>query len=389
MNICVIASGYPSQSKPVLDIFIHEQAKEIVRQGLDVHVITPGTSEDLRDEVMDGVHVHRVMYPNFMSSHFSLFVFVVKVMREAVQLNKTENFDIIHSHFADSASFAGAITSKILGKPFVITAHGYAVCFPKKAPIFNMFVKSALNSAKKIICVSKYTANLVSKVVEASKIEVIHNGVDMEKLTPKMSRSKFKLNIGLKDKQIILSVANLVKRKGHNQIIRSLPWVLKSVPNLVYIIVGEGSEERALKTMVEDMDLKEKVIFAGFVPNEDIADYYNACDVFVLASRTDIEEAAVEGFGIVYIEASAMGKPVVGGRSGGTSEAVLDGTTGFLVNPNDTKELANKLFILLTDKELRKKIGGNGREIVMKNYLWKHNVKKVIKIYKGLIYNSM
>ena len=140
--------------------------------------------------------------------------------------------------------------------------------------------------------------------------------------------------------------------------------------------------------MVEDMDLKEKVIFAGFVPNEDIADYYNACDVFVLASRTDIEEAAVEGFGIVYIEASAMGKPNIGGRSGGTSEAVLDGITGFLVNPDDEKELANKLMILLTNENLRREMGEKGRAIVQEKFLWEHNVKKVIDVYKGLMHKN-
>ncbi len=385
MNICIIASGYPSKSKPVWDTFIHEQAKEMVKQGSKVHVITVDTSEDIHDEIMDGVHIHRVLKIDDNPSYLRILLFILKSLSIINQLNKKFQFDIIHSHFADYGGFTGAVISKILRKPFVITAHGYAVCFPKKAPIFNMLARFSLNSAKKIICSSKYTKSLVSNVLEDSKIEIIHNGVDIEKLKPNITRSKFKLKYGLKDKQIILSVSNLVKRKGHDQIIKTLPLVLKKVPNLVYIIVGGGAEEQPLKKIVDDMCLKEKVIFAGVVPNKDIADYFNACDLFILASRTNLEDFAVEGFGIVYIEASALGKPVIGGKSGGTSDAVFDKITGFLVDPDDPKELVKKIVLLLTDRELRERMGKKGKEIVMKSYLWKHNVKKVLKLYYELM----
>jgi phosphatidylinositol alpha-1,6-mannosyltransferase len=155
-------------------------------------------------------------------------------------------------------------------------------------------------------------------------------------------------------------------------VIRALPHVLKRVPDARYVIAGPGfDDERArLRTLAEETGVAERVVFAGELPLEDIPLMYNACDVYVMASRVLEGAGDVEGFGITFLEANACGKPVIGGRSGGVPDAIEDGVNGYLVTPTDVGEIAARLIALLTDDVLAKAMAERAIARIKAGFTW-------------------
>ena len=172
-----------------------------------------------------------------------------------------------------------------------------------------------------------------------------------------------------KDK-VILTVGNLVARKGHDMVIRALPSLRKRVPDVSYLSVGEGPYRSQLETLAVGLGVQDRVIFAGRASADDLPHLYALCDVFVMPSREQQTAKDVEGFGIVFIEASACAKPVIGGRSGGISGAIVDRETGLLADPHDPKDISNVLSQILTDRNLGQQLGQQGRTRVAKNFTW-------------------
>jgi len=179
---------------------------------------------------------------------------------------------------------------------------------------------------------------------------------------------------------VILTVGNLVERKGHDVVLKSLPKVLKEVPNTVYLIVGDGEQKQNLKELVDELGLGEQVIFTGRVPEKELPQYYNACDVFIMPSREIGSD--IEGFGIVFLEAGACSKPVIGGRSGGIIDAVEDGVSGILVDPTNVDEISQTLITLLTDDELARRLGRQGRKRVEEDFDQLAMAKKLSQIFR-------
>ena len=242
-----------------------------------------------------------------------------------------------------------------------------------------------LSIPQRIIAVSNFTRDLAAHFVGRGKIEVIPNGIDPQKLRTTLSNRSMKRKLGLTGKKVLLSVGNLVGRKGHDTIIRALPNVQGSVRNVAYVIVGTGPEKDSLRTLAEELGVENSILFTGFIKNKELANYYNMCDVFVLMSRTIAEKSAIEGFGIAYIEAAFLGKPVIGGKSGGTDDSIDDGVTGFLVEPEDVDALSKKIIFLLKNPAKASAMGKSGKQRVLSRFLWRHNVRQTVVIYKKAI----
>jgi len=377
MNIVIISYIYPNPENPRIGIFIHEQAKELVKQGHDVWVIT--SNKNKQDEVknIDNIIIYRLGCHKF----FKGLIFNFKMLNKIIKLK--DKADILHIHFVGLNTFFCWLGSKFLGVPVVATIHGIDV-YPRNF-FHSLLIRFYLLFPKKIIAVSNYTSSLAKLNSNKNKVCVLFNGVDTEKLKATKEKSKLRKKLGLNDNLILLSVGSLIERKGIDLIIKALPQVIKEVPNLIYLIIGEGDQEHYLKNIVKSLDLQNNVKFLGFVRSEELANYYNLCDVFALMSRTIKEKSGIEGFGIVYIEASYLGKPVIGGKSGGTSDAIIDKVTGYRVDPNNLQDLTKKLILLLKNKDLRNRIGNKGKKFVKNKLLWKHNVHKTLNIYKEVI----
>jgi phosphatidylinositol alpha-1,6-mannosyltransferase len=131
--------------------------------------------------------------------------------------------------------------------------------------------------------------------------------------------------------------------------------------------------------MARELNLELETIFTGYVDEEEMADMYNLCDLYVMPNREVTQSTdSIEGFGIVFLEASSCGKPVIAGKSGGTSEAVLDGVTGFLIDPDDEEALANKIVQILRNPSMRKEIGEKGRAWVINKFSWEKSASQVM-----------
>jgi phosphatidylinositol alpha-1,6-mannosyltransferase len=177
--------------------------------------------------------------------------------------------------------------------------------------------------------------------------------------------------------RVLLTVARVVPHKGHDMVIRALPEILPRVPDAVYLIVGTGPHADALRTLAERIGVAEHVRFAGSVPAAELPALYHLSDIFVMATREE-DDGNTEGFGIVFAEAAACGRPAIGGRTGGIVTAVLDGRTGLLVDPRSPAEIADAAIRLLTDRGLAARMGAAARRRVLDEMQYRDIAARVL-----------
>jgi glycosyltransferase involved in cell wall biosynthesis len=382
MKIAIISYIYPNKVNPSLGLFVHQQAKYIAKEGHDVNVIVMRTKDDKPKENIDGVMAYKVANINSQKL-ISGFLFLFNSIKKLYQLNKNGELDLVIGNFLGIHTIITGIFLRAINKKFIVISHGTSWELPKKSKFKNLIIKLALSFPDKIVCVSRETKELLSQNTDKKNLVIINNGMDPDFLTPSKSKQQFKKELGISNELVILSVSHLVKKKGVDVIIRSLPNVIKEYPLLKYFIVGEGIEKARLKELVSSLNLQKNIKFVGRKIGSELANYYNLCDFFILMSR-DLKDI-IESFGIVYIEASYFGKPVIAGKSGGTADAVVDGKTGYIIKYDNIKKLEKTILLLLKNKKLRDKLGEAGRKRVLKEFLWKNNVEKLLDLYNKKI----
>jgi len=228
----------------------------------------------------------------------------------------------------------------------------------------------AVQRADRVLAISRFAATLVEKAgVRPERIDIVNPGCDAQMFRPMAPRMELRQKLlGPRPGPVVLTVGNLVARKGFDMVIRALPRLRQTVPDVTYLIVGAGPYGDELESLAVATGVRDHVVFAGMIPHKELPDVYALSDVFVMPSREQLWKSDVEGFGLVFLEASSCGKPVVGGRSGGVPEAVEDGATGLLVNPHEPEEIAGTLARLLTDTDLAKRLGQEGRRRVVRDF---------------------
>jgi phosphatidylinositol alpha-1,6-mannosyltransferase len=195
-------------------------------------------------------------------------------------------------------------------------------------------------------------------------------GVDVETFQPSLDGSAVRSRYRLDDRPVIVCVSRLVPRKGQDALIRALPAIRRRVPGAALLIVGQGKFHDALWRLANRIGVADHVVLTGAVPPGELAAHYAAGDVFAMPCRTRRFGMDVEGLGVVFLEASAAGLPVVVGRSGGAPDAVRDGDTGYLVDGRDIDEIAERCGCLLADPQLRRTLGQAGRRWVQDEWRW-------------------
>jgi phosphatidyl-myo-inositol dimannoside synthase len=233
---------------------------------------------------------------------------------------------------------------------------------------------AAFNRAAGIFPVSQYGANVIQSFGLTQKnIHVVPIGVDPQRFRPAM-----RANDKSRPKRI-LTVARLDLHKGHDRVLEALGLIKSKGLVFEYIIVGEGDEEHRLRQISKELGLENEVIFAGHIPDRELPGVYANADIFVMASREIPGRLdLIEGFGIAFLEASASGLPVVAGRSGGVADAVRNGQTGFLVDPEDPKEISKAIRLLLTNSDLCGRLGGAGRQWTLVQMNWENTAKRLL-----------
>lgn len=300
----------------------------------------------------------------------------MKALRLAVQ-NKVS---IIHCDIVLPAGLIGFFVSRILRIPYVVYAHGeeiqlYRQLFPEKHAISFVY-----QHANRIIANSSFTLErLLQLGVKSNNVHLIYPGVDTKVFRPGLPVDDWQHKLNLKGKRVLLTVSRLSERKGHDQVIRTLPKLLYKIPNLIYLIAGTGTESDHLKNLSASLGLENSIRFLGYVEDQLLPSLYNLADIFIMPNRETVS-GDIEGFGMVFIEANACGKPVIAGKSGGTESSVIHAETGFLVDGTNLDEISDTVLMLFEDNGLLRELGQNGRERAVKEFDWKHSADKIQKV---------
>jgi phosphatidylinositol alpha-1,6-mannosyltransferase len=200
-------------------------------------------------------------------------------------------------------------------------------------------------------------------------MQKIAPGIDVDHFTA-VDATSLRQSLGLSEKKVIVSVGRLVHRKGQDFLIESMPQILTQVPDAHLLLVGQGPYRAHLEKLVTKHSLQENVTFIGRIQYNDLPGYLCVGDIFAMPSRSRFGGLEVEGLGIVYLEASACGLPVIAGESGGAPDAVIEGVTGFVVDGTSTEQIANRAIQLLRDEKLRRGMGSAGRAWIEKEWRW-------------------
>jgi phosphatidyl-myo-inositol dimannoside synthase len=252
----------------------------------------------------------------------------------------------------------------------VATTHGHEAGWAM-LPVARQALRRIGAGCDVVTYLGEYTRRRLAPAVGGqARLERLTPGVDVEVFAPQADGSGVRRRHGLGNRPVVVCVSRLVPRKGQDALVRALPGLRREVPDTALLLVGAGPYERHLRTLVRDRGLTEHVVFAGGVPGGELPGYFAAGDVFAMPCRTRRAGLDVEGLGIVYLEASAVGLPVVAGDSGGAPDAVLAGRTGYVVDGRDNGALARRLAELLRDPPLRRRLGAAGREWVRSEWTW-------------------
>ncbi len=256
-------------------------------------------------------------------------------------------------------------------KKIVALTHGHEVWWAKVPP-FSFAIRYMSKNIDVITYLGDYTRGEISKALseaDACKLVQIAPGIDVDHFVPTDS-SNLRAELGLTDKSVIISVGRLVHRKGQDKLISALPEIKTSVPNVHLVLVGVGPHQDYLEKLALKLNVSDCVTFIGRINYAELPKYICLGDIFAMPSRSRFFGLEVEGLGIVYLEASACGLPVVGGKSGGAPDAVLVGETGMVVDGTNSSEIADACIELLNNPELCALMGANGRAWIIENWRW-------------------
>lgn len=256
-------------------------------------------------------------------------------------------------------------------KHIVALTHGHEVWWSKVWP-FTMAIKFISRNVNHLTYLGDYTRNAIAQsmsVENATKMVKIAPGIDTEHFSPRDAH-QLREELNLAEKKVIVSVGRLVHRKGQDVLIEAMPTILKEVPHAHLVMIGEGPYRSYLENRVKSLGIQESVTFIGRIQYSDLPRYICVGDVFVMPSRSRLAGLEVEGLGIVYLEASACGLPVIAGNSGGAPDAVLEGETGLVVDGTKKEAVAASTVELLLDPQRSKAMGVRGREWIIQEWRW-------------------
>ena len=294
-----------------------------------------------------------------------------RVARNLARIIKESNIQVAAFGAAAPLGLLSTSLKRAGIRKTVALTHGHEVWWAKVFP-FNLALRRIGTTVDSLTFLGEFTQQAISHSLSkaaAAQMVKIAPGIDVDHFIPQ-DASQLRRELKLENKRVIVSVGRLVHRKGQDHLIQSLPEILKSVPDAHVLMVGQGPYLSHLKKLVARHNVADHVSFIGRIQYAQLPQYICAGDVFAMPSRSRFFGLEVEGLGIVYLEASACGLPVIAGSSGGAPDAVLNGVTGFVVDGQNNQEIAAAAIRLLSDLDQAKKMGTAGREWIIENWRW-------------------
>lgn len=374
LTVAVICADLNPDDLGGAEVHIVEVVKGLAERGHTLHVFV---GNDLRARSLfselKNVHLHAVPYKKVRNLNSLLFT------RAAVKTIKKSGlkFDLLHAKQSFPQGIAGAKLKKKLGIPLYITVQNplayrqelvltgpLKILFAPFIEALGFAVRWALRKSDLAACVSQYSLEHAERM-GAKNTVLIPNGIRLE---------KFKLHTGKRNAFEIVSTSTLIPRNGMDTLIEALPEIVKKHPQTRVKIAGEGPMENDLRNRIKVLNLEKHVEFLGTLKHEEIPNFVEQAHVFVRPSRH-------EGFGVSFIEAMALGTPVITCPVGGIPDFITDGETGFLVPPSDPHALANAVHFVFEHADAVKEVTTKARQLVENRYDWKKIVDAVEAAY--------
>ena len=393
MKIGIITSYFDVEYKTIT---YHELAKRYVRMGHEVHVVNGVFTRNLpKHEVVDGIHIHRVKIQKLPLVRPLLVTTYGKKILQEVD-GYVDVFDIHDLH--------GWMLKKIIKRPYVVQVPStYSEAWEKlkmsssfqfNSTYISSFMgsiflqklqKGVCKNSNKVIAICKNTKDRLIKDygITEEKITVIPAGIDINRFILNNDGKQWRKKLKIDDKKVILCMAKLGYLKGFHYLIEAFKKISDEYKDTMLVIVGSGdkSEEKRLHDLVASLDLKDKVIFTGWVSYSEAPYLHAAADIFVHPSLW-------EGTPLVILEAMATGKPVIATDIAGVPDMITDGVDGFLVEEKNVEQIAEKLSVLLEDEVLCKEIGENARKKVVEKFSWDMIAEQILDVYEEVLRRS-
>lgn len=392
MRVLVISHLYPSKADSINGIFVHSQVKALQEQGCDVDVLAPTAMapfplylikdkwrrfhETPRADMYQGVNV---IYPRIIRTPGAAFFqlsglnYYHAIKPHAGRLHGARPFDLIHAQVAYPDGWAAARLVAEMGLPLVLTLHGQELQkIVNWSAKLRTLVKGTMAKAGAVVVPSAKMLTLAEKHgVIKSKLHLIYNGLDA------LANADLpqELQARIRDKQVLLSVCHLEREKGVQHNIEALASLKDQFPQLVYLVVGDGSYRPKLQELTQQLGVQDRVIFAGRQPRDKVGGFYQVAHVFSMPSRD-------ESFGIVYLEAMAAGLPVIGTQGEGIDPIITENGVGSLVQHGDVAGLAGEISNLL-DPATAADLGRRGK-VTAARFTWQDNARQLFEVYRSL-----
>lgn len=393
MKVAYILGIFPKLSES----FIINEIVELLKKGHNIQIYSYHSPKDhIKHEVFREYNLlERTHYFSFnrlfkVNLFYFLKYFVTGLLRDLFNFRfsarilefnlkaayftviiRKNRSDILHSHFTTTGSFSKRL-GEFLGLPYILTAHAFDIYMSQENEL-----REVMESARSVVTISEYNRNyLQNEIGIKNRIEVIRCGIDIEKFNPKgKSHPDNKIKI--------LTVTRLVEKKGLEYLIKAMPAVISEIQDINLTIIGTGPLEGHLKQIMKDMNIEKYVEFRGGVSDSELKHYYENADMFILpciiAGNGDRD-----GIPVAIMEAMAMELPVISTRISGIPELVSDGISGILVPQKNEISIADAILKLCKDRDLRHRMGENGRKIINKKYNIALESRKLINIYNNV-----
>lgn len=360
MNILVLATDFLPNPGGVA-VFVHNLCVQLCKRKHHVDVLARALQARAEEDAGLPYRVYRYVSPQWLSS-------VIPIQR-TLTLHRQHHYDVVFiGHFMTTHALGALVLPRLWGVPYVVLSHGNDLRYSISNSIDEQVLRLLLRGAGLTLANSRFTADCIRQAGYKDAIEILNPGVDLSMFHPGVSACAVRQKYLLDGRRVLLTTARLVKKKNVHSVLQALPRVIDQVADVHYLVAGDGNEREPLEALRDELGLQAYVTFLGQMEHSQLPALYCASDLFVMPSYD--AGGDIETFGISFAEANACGLPVIGGRSGGTGDAVIDGETGLLVNPHSVDGITAAIIRLLSDQELARRLGKNGRWRVERELSW-------------------
>jgi len=379
MHVLTLTPFYPSENDDAGGCFVAEPIEALVKLGITntVFAVQPfyRGKRRVRPTLISTQWLRYFSLPSSVGlSTAGAFLFA-RIVGRVRELMRSQPVELIHAHGPLPSGHAAMLLNQEFGIPYAVSVHGLDAFSAEQvhggpARWCRRISQCVYHSSRRVICVSELVREQVLNGTGRNcRTSVVYNGVDPE---------LFSTGAQSVPNPVILSVGNLIPIKGHDLLIRAVKFLAGEFSTLSLEIIGEGPEHTRLESIARKLEVRDRVHFLGHCSRQEVAEAMRRCTVFALPSR-------YEGLGCVYLEAMSTGKPVIGCRGQGIAEVIQHGSNGFLVGPDNEKELTLALAMLLRDPTRRKNLGAAARDTILDRFTLEYQAERLSRIYRECV----